>query len=358
MTLHSAPAYGEDVLAWAMLISIAGPPSLPPLPGERAPDTAEPESDAPQPSKPTRAPDEPKPAPAPAPSNGAPDPTPPPDGTFSIPTTEPPPQPGTLGPPPEPAPAPTANADPQPAPSKGDGPTAAPRIGEFPTSDEPPQSAYVRLPPPVRPPYRGTGLFIGAGIAATVALTEQIIAHRLVKTRCIDPIGRGEVDTADDVGEVFQQCAPGVLPALALRVHSDIGLLAAVGLATAGGMTRGNADAYGDVFDPPGRRRTVAGLRIAGISLIGAGVVSWLTTGAAAWGVVGNCGTARCVNSGRLMGFITRDLSAAMVASGAGMLGFAETYRRRHDSYTRDRALSIGPTISLQGVGMRLGGRF
>lgn len=201
-------------------------------------------------------------------------------------------------------------------------------------------------------------MFIGAGVAAAVALTEQIIAHRLVKTRCIDPIGRGEVDTAEDVGEVFQQCAPGVLPALALRVHSDIGLLAAVGLATAGGMTRGNADAYADVFDPPGRRRTVAGLRIAGISLIGAGVVSWLTTGAAAWGVVGNCGSARCVNSGRLMGFITRDLSAAMVASGGGMLGFAETYRRRHDSYTRDRTLSIGPTLSVQGAGVRVGGRF
>ena len=102
----------------------------------------------------------------------------------------------------------------------------------------------------------------------------------------------------------------------------------------------------------------MAGLRIGGISLIGAGVVSWLSTGAAAWGVVGNCGTTRCVNSGRLMGFITRDISAAMVASGAGMLGFAETYRRRHDGYTRDRILSVGPTVSLQGAGIRIGGRF
>ncbi len=340
--------------AWAVLISMAGPPSLPPLPGETAPGASQPEPDAPQPSKPTRAAD--KPAATPAPAQDVPEPTPPPEGTFSIPTTEPPPQPTTLGPPPAPAPAENPRA--QPDPPQDEGPTAAPRIGALPSAEDPPASAYAQLPPPVRPPYRGTGLFIGAGIAFTVALTEQIIAHRLVKTRCIDPIGRGEIDTADDVGEVFQTCAPGVLPALALRVHSDIGLLAAVGLATAGGMTRGNADAYADVFDPPGRRRTVAGLRIAGISLIGAGVVSWLTTGAAAWGVVGNCGDARCVNRGRLMGFITRDVSAAMVASGAGLLGFAETYRRRHNDYTRDRALSIGPTLSLQGAGVRVGGRF
>lgn len=364
MTLESAPDYGEDVWVWALLISVAGPPSLPPLPGEAAPDTSQPQPDAPQPSKPKVAPAKAKakakakPAsklPTPAePEPEAPESPPPSEGTFSIPTTEPPPQPTALGP----APAPATEAEAQAAPPEDEAATAAPRIGELPSADVPPESAYARLPPPVRPPYRGTGLFIGAGIAAAVALTEQVIAHRLVKTRCIDPIGRGEVDTAEDIGEVFQQCAPGVLPALALRVHSDLGLLAAVGLATAGGMTRGNADAYGHVFDPPGRRRTVAGLRIAGISLIGAGVVSWLTTGAAAWGVVGNCGDARCVNRGRLMGFITRDVSAAMVASGAGMLGFAETYRRRHDGYTRDRALSIGPTVSLQGAGMRVGGRF
>ncbi|MGH1347013.1 MAG: hypothetical protein ACRBN8_35940 [Nannocystales bacterium] len=343
--------------AWALVISVAGPPVLPPLPGESAPEA--PEAEPAAPSKPTRAPDTSKPTPskpAPAPADDPPTSAPPAEGTFSIPTTEPPPQPSTLGPAPAPAPAPAAPVE--SGPREDPGPTAAPRIGELPSSDELPAPAYPRLPPPARPPYRGTGLFIGAGVAAAVALTEQIIAHRLVKTRCIDPIGRGEVDTAEDVGDVFQQCAPGVLPALALRVHSDIGLLAAVGLAAAGGMTRGNADAYTDVFDPPGRRRTVAGLRIAGISLVGAGVVSWLTTGAAAWGIVGNCGTARCVNSGRLMGFITRDLSAAMVASGAGMLGFAETYRRRHDGYTRDRMLSIGPTISLQGAGMRIGGRF
>ncbi len=358
LTRPQPPAYRVGVWALALLISCAGPPTLPPLPGESAP--TEPEPDAPETAKPSKAsrpsrPETPpaKASPKPEAVTDAPQPDPqdrqPTEGTFSVPTTEVPPQPEAPGPMPGPTDAPKTQT---PAPS---GPTAAPRIGESDAAAAPP--AFV-MPPPERPPYRGTGLFIGAGAAFAVALTEQIIAHRLVKTRCIDPIGRGEVDTAEDVGDVFQACAPGVLPALALRVHSDIGLLAAVGLATAGGMTRANADAYGDVFDPPGRRRTVAGLRIAGISLIGAGVVSWLTTGAAAWGVVGSCDTARCVNGGRLMGFITRDVSAAMVASGAGMLGFAETYRRRHSGYTRDRALSIGPALSRNGAGVRLGGRF
>ena len=268
-----------------------------------------------------------------------------------------PPQPTATGPTPAPAPAPAPSEGEKPAPSSTAPATAAPRIADLPSQDTPKEAGFVRLPPPTRPPYRGTGLFIASGVAFTVALTEQIIAHRLVKTRCIDPIGRGDYDTGEDVGEAFTGCAPGVLPAIALRVHSDLGLLATIGLATAGAMTRGNADAYADVFDPPGRRRTVAGLRIAGISLVGAGVVSWLTTGAAAWGVVGNCKDARCVNRGRLMAFITRDLSAAMVASGAGMLGFAETYRRRHDGYTRDRALSITPTLSWGGAGLSLSGR-
>ena len=327
------------VWACALVLSLAGPPVLPPLPGEATPEEPEAETAEPTPAQPEPEVAEPTPA----------------EGGFSIPTRQEPPQPENTGPPPAPTPATEGS---KPAPPRADGPTAAPRIGEAPASDLPPDAAALKLPPPARPPYRGTGLFIGAGVAFAVALTEQIIAHRLVKTRCIDPIGRGEYDTSEDVGEVFTGCAPGVLPAFALRVHSDIGLLVAVGLATAGGMTRGNHDAYGDVFDPPGRRREVAGLRIAGISLIGAGMVSWLTTGAASWGVVGNCGSARCVNAGRLMGFITRDVSAAMVASGAGMLGFAEAYRRRHDGYSRDRLLSIGPSLSFQGAGLRLSGRF
>lgn len=345
----------SGVWACALVLSLAGPPVLPPLPGEAAPE--EPETTEPAPEKPVT---KPKPATKPKPVEPSPpaESSPPPaEGGFSIPAREEPPQPENTGPAPAPAPAPEAEGT-KPEPPRAEGPTAAPRIGEVPPSDVPPEAGYLKLPPPVRPPYRGTGLFIGAGVAFAVALTEQIIAHRLVKKRCIDPIGRGEYDTGEDIGEVFGGCAPGVLPAFALRVHSDIGLLTAVGLATAGGMTRGNHDAYGDVFDPPGRRRQVAGLRIAGISLIGAGMVSWLTTGAASWGVVGNCGTAKCVNAGRLMGFITRDLSAAMVASGAGMLGFAETYRRRHDGYTRDRLLSIGPSLSLRGAGLRLSGRF
>lgn len=326
----------------ALCLLLVGPPKLPPVPGESQA-APEPSTEAaPAPSTPTRSQTERPAKPEPEPERPAkPEPA---EGSFSIPETVEPPQPPPSGPTaPPPEAAPTSSAP----------PTAAPRIGE-PTDATP---TFPRLPPPARPPYRGTGLFIAGGVAFTVALTEQIVAHHLVKSRCIDPIGRGEFDTGDDVGEAFTGCAPGVLPAMALRVHSDLSLLAAVGLVTAGGMTRANADAYADVFDAEQRRRTVAGLRIAGISLVGAGVVSWLTTGAAAWGVVGNCNTARCVNGGRLMAFITRDLSALMVASGGGMLGYAEAYRRRHDGYSRDRVLSITPQLSWGGAGLSLSGR-
>ncbi len=344
------------------LHALSGPPVLPPLPGERPESEADPpataESKPSTPTRPSTPPEKPTPPPAapPAPAETDPAGTEPPaerpEGSFSIPVQAEPPQPEPVGPPPEGQDTKPPAAEDKPA---ADGPTAAPRIGEL--DSELPATVRLELPPPSRPPYRGTGLFIGAGVTFAIALTEQIIGHRLVKRRCIDPIGRGEFDTSEDVGDVVAGCAPGVLPAIALRVHSDLGLLATIGLATAGAMTRANSEAYAHVFDTQ-RRRQVAGLRIGGLSLLGAGVVTWLTTGATAWGILGNCGSARCANGARLMAFITRDVSVAMIASGAGMLAFAEVYRRRHDGYTRDRALSIGPAVSRGTFGLSATGRF
>lgn len=351
---------GSASIAALLIVLGLGPPILPPLPGEQPAEspasktseaTSGPSNEV-EPSKPTPTakPETKSPTKA-SPSSAPPPSAPPPEGTFSIPDSVAPPQPEVAGPPR----AIESDAKTQDPPTNS-APAPSPRIGDPLAPTAPP--AFIKLPPPTRPPYRGTGLFIAAGVSFSIALTEQIIAHRLIKTRCIDPIARGGFDSGGDVGNVVQRCAPGVLPALALRVHSDLGLLTAIGLATAGGLTRANSDAYAHVFDEPARRKTVAGLRIAGVSLLGAGVVAWLSTGAASWGVVGNCKTAKCVNRGRLMGFITRDVSAGMVASGAGMLAYAEGYRRRHDGYVRDRALSVGPQLGWGQLGLRAHGRF
>ena len=199
-------------------------------------------------------------------------------------------------------------------------------------------------------------------MAFAVALSEQIAAHVLIKRRCIDPIGRGdfeieEPEDGENIGEVARGCAPGVLPALALRVHSDLGLLVGIGLATGGAAMRGNRQAYDDVFGDRGRRKFAA-LRAAGISLLGVGAITWLATGAGAWSWQGSCRDAGCVNKARVFAFVMRDVSAALIASGAGMLTWSEVYRKRHIDYTRDRALSVSPTLSFRSVGLSLSGRF
>jgi hypothetical protein len=226
-------------------------------------------------------------------------------------------------------------------------------------------------------------MFIGASVTFAVALTEQIVAHVLVKRRCTDPVqkqidqtaaneptdptidedGNGipdilEVpDEAEQAGELVIDCIPGVVPALALRVHSDLGLLATIGLAAAGGMLRARRAAYDDAFGRKPRRQFV-GLRAAGISLIATGVVTWFSTGAGSWGWLASCKSGDCVTKARLMNFLSRDASALMVASGGAMLGFAEAYRRSYDRYERDRAWSVGPAVSSTHYGFSISGRF
>lgn len=201
----------------------------------------------------------------------------------------------------------------------------------------------------------------------SAALAEQIVAHVLVKRRCIepfanppepDPMSPDEANSeAEDFGEALLECAPGVLPAIALRVHSDLGLLATIGLASAGAALRAQRRAYDDAFGDR-RPKAMLGLRAGGISLIGAGVVTWLTTGAASWGLLASCRTARCATRARLMAFTTRDTGAVLIAAGAGMLSYAIAHGRAYDRFSRDRALSVGTAWVPGGAGLSLSGRF
>ena len=162
---------------------------------------------------------------------------------------------------------------------------------------------------------------------------------------------------AEDLGSALLRCAPGVLPAVVLRVQSDLALLGTIGLATAGAVLRAQRRAYDDVFgDRPAR--PMMGLRVAGISLIGTGVVTWLTTGALSWGLLATCRDTRCAARARLMAFTTRDAGAVLIAAGSGMLGYALAHRRAYDRFVRDRALSVGTTLLPGGAGLSLSGRF
>ena len=368
-TVVDVPASWLCVLAATM--AVAGPPALPPLPGSSAPADEEPEQDDPTaPQKPKQAPAQPAPvAPTRAKSSEpSPDTTPDPpasttgptrSGLDPIPEVEPP-QPAVSGPPPEENPG-AGEAGPSVRPPRR-GPGAVPdlRPSEIPGEADDEAPGRVRIPPPPRPPYSGVGLFVGASVTFAVALTEQIVAHVLVKRRCIDPISAEtfeDIEDAEVLGEVVARCVPGVIPAIALRVHSDIGLLATIGMAAGGAVLRGRRLAHDDVFgDRPSR--DFVGLRWGGVSLIALGAVSWFTTGAGSWGMLASCRSAKCATRARALNFSMRSTSAVLVASGAGMLGFSEAHRRNRDRFVRDRALAVFPTFGPREAGVGISGRF
>jgi hypothetical protein len=211
------------------------------------------------------------------------------------------------------------------------------------------------------------GLFVGASVTFSAALAEQIVAHVLIKRRCIEPFAAqagGDTTTPEqaeqetrDFADALVRCVPGVLPAMVLRVQSDLALLATIGLASAGAALRAHRQAYDDVFaDRPARR--MLGLRIAGIGLLSTGVVTWLTTSAVSWGLLGSCRDAKCATRARLMAFTTRDTGVVLIAAGAGMLTYAVAHGRAHDPDFRDRALAVGAAWLPGGGGLSLSGRF
>lgn len=354
-------------MVWVSLVmaaAVAGPPKLPPMPGQSA---------APEPTPlSAKLPTQPKPAaPAPAaPTATAATPVAaPPSASTAAPATSPgsPPASATV-------PAPSFSGrdaePPQPtvpaprAPRDGEG--ASPRMGPAPLpGGDPEVEPAKKLPPPLRPPYRGIGLFVGASVSFGFALAEQIVAHVIVKRRCIEPVAEQAAMTdpfdsdtdAEEVGNAVITCVPGVLPVVALRVNSDIALLAMIGMATAGAIYRAERVAYDDAFASRKQAR-ISRLRGAGIGLVAVGALTWLTMSPAAWGVLAKCDDAKCASRARVMGFLTRDAGAVLVASGAAMLGFSETYRRKHEHFSRERALLWAPTFGRGLVGISVQQRF
>ncbi len=363
-------------------LAVAGPPKLPPLPGQSAPEPAPSEPSTPtKPSTPAKPSTPGKPTPKatpgqptsklPAAATVAPAVAPaatPPETTTPTPRSEP-----TIAPPPGPEPGngggiPETKAEPpQPTPTAPppkpvrEGPGAAPAMdGRLPSNET--DDARPRMPPPLRPPYKGIGLFIGAGVTFAVALSEQIAGHVLVKRRCIDPVAKSsmmldDTDDAEALGDAIVRCLPGVVPAVALRVNSDIALLATIGMTAAGAMLRAERKAYDDAFSDRKQRNIVA-LRGAGVGLIAAGVITWFTLGPSAWAILSKCDTAKCAGRARVMAFTTRDIGAAMAAAGAGMLGFSEAYRRKHEGFARERAIMFAPQLGRGMAGLGMSGKF
>lgn len=355
------------VMFWVSLAitsAVAGPPKLPPMPGQGAPAQPDAERD---PMK-AKLPTQPKPKPAPV-APTMPTTTASPPAAAPTPAATPSPAPSTDVPsptfvpptaePPQPEPTPTARA-----PREGEGASPSMRTARLP-SDEDEEDKRVKMPAPLRPPYKGIGLFVGAGAMLGVALAEQIASHVIVKRRCIDPAAKEAAMTdpfddstdIEDLGNAIIKCVPGVLPVVALRVNSDLALVAMIGMATAGAVLRAERAAYDDVFAARMSKR-IPKLRGAGIGLVAVGAAVWLTLGPASWGVLAKCDDAKCAARARAMGFSTRTVGAALVAVGAAMLGFSESYRRKHEKFSRERAMMWTPTFGRGMAGVALQGRF
>jgi len=230
--------------------------------------------------------------------------------------------------------------------------------GQIPPGSLDEEAARPRVPPPARPQFSGVGMLVGAGVTFVVAIVEQSIAHRLVARECIEPAEGADIQTAEDFGNLLINCAPGLVPAAPLRIHSDVNLIATVALTAAGAGLRGHRDAWDDVFRRQKKSKRHRALSIAGATLIPVGFASWLITSAAAWKRLGSCTDASCAIKARLMAFTTRDASVAVVAAGAGMLAYGLAYNRSHGRFAREKALTVAPQVSWQSLGLQLRGKF
>ncbi len=351
-SLVSLLSVGGVVLA--MTLTVAGPPPLPPLPGQSGSEPAPragplPQRPAPKAPAPASVPEASRPAPTP---NDAARPGPEPQGVeapatdeFTRPVLVEPPQPEPIAPSP-PEPPPGAHTTATEAPRMKDGPG---RIGEE-------ESLRVPLPPPERPPHSGVGLFATAGVLFALAVVEQAVGQVLVQRRCIDPL-EGMVLTPEDLDDAVFTCTSGVLPAFILQIHAGLNIVGAMALTAGGGGLRAERDAWDDVFKAE-RNRAHAKLRGTGVSLIAGGFGVWLTSSAVTFGLMVRCNTGGCVRRNRITGFVIRDVGFAMMTAGVGLLTYGEIYRRRRGLFDRERRMTLSPMAFGEGGGFVVGGRF
>jgi len=199
----------------------------------------------------------------------------------------------------------------------------------------PPAPDHVRIHPPK---YRGTGLFVGAGVAFGVVALYQ-------------------------VGDVLLcgGCAIGILERLGLAV----GIASAAG----GGVVR----AYHDAWYDTALRRTRAPAKrfiVAGAVLTGVGGALGLTNEMLWWGcwvggvgpyaftVTDEWGPWTDCRHGVAQGLT--DGASALVASGGGLLGYGLALRKRQGLFRRAKVVATVPSFGLgrSGLSLRLGGRF
>lgn len=289
-------------------------------------------------------------------SSAEPSPTPEPEPTAVTPTAVTPSEPATAVTPSEP--------DESPAPTEG--PLATSPLSPGATQPEPTEvdvvaprivapfgmggSGGVELDPaPHRPPprYRGTGMFVGAGIVGAAGGIVKLI---------------GTYTALVDIDNEF--ACVGRCGVIAVRRWSTVGtplLAASAGLLGGGMAMRGRLRAHDDRFHdlpedqrPNPRMPIMAGL---GWGLLGGGVGLWAITRPA---FLYGCKSETCIVGGWES---TYYVSGALIIAGAVLGPYATAYRSYTKRIGREakgeaKAVSIVPSLAPGYSGLSLAGRF
>jgi hypothetical protein len=225
-------------------------------------------------------------------------------------------------------------------------PVAAPKPAA-PTPEPPPRpSNAAPSSPPVdlpMPRYRGTGLFISAGILGAAWVSLKMVST-VIDLKLAAEIDRGEYD--DSI------CAESCYSGWGFNAMSAPVLLSSVALVGGGMHVHGRWTAFRDARRgvPQDLRRTRLRIRL-GLGLVGAGLGSFVVSRIALWGPRSETGVVTI----RELGWW---LAAGGLYSGAMLAGHGHGHRvGRRKAEARAR-MQVMPVLSRHSVGLGAAGRF
>lgn len=235
----------------------------------------------------------------------------------------------------EPVPSSTTGQPPQPDPAA---PPPIVRVEDRPT---PPATPPGTLPPPPmvdRP--TGLGLLIAGPLVVSVGGPLLLLANDAWRRNC------GPTSSTS-------RCARGSMLSISAQVLSLGAFAGGIAMTAAGAKRRGVYDAMEDRLR--GASRHHSGLLVAGavtlsLSVAGMGIARLLL-----WIPTPECQTVECVRSYQRASTLTVSGLAVAATAGAGMLAYAQGYRR---ATTRGARLSLSPVLARGYGGLGLNGWF
>ncbi len=229
------------------------------------------------------------------------------------------------------------------------------RLGAEPASEGPRGGDSVALPERAVN-QRAIGLLSGAGGALGLGLGLELASAYVTAKRCIDPVMLDAAVAPALREETIAGCKSDTGELFALQAGAGSSLLAAVGLAGAGGWYLGLRDSGRlDIARAAQRERVTIGL--GGLSL----GLSALTLGTAIAAIPGGwptCSEAECFNGRTRAVVMSTTAAASFGAVGAGLLTYGLALRSSKRARAGRLEAQLVPSLSPRAAGLTLAGRF